>query len=360
LRTAIGEALEMASRPDVQDYYYSSNTGGGGVDEVMRQQAKEERRRRVRIAIVGGGPTGVELSAEISDFFAQVCRSPDGAYQHLKDDVSVMLIHGGSDLLPAMDKDLRDRALAALRSQGVEVRLNTRLNEVGRDYIKINDKNVGSAEMIPLAITVWAAGNTPVPFISELLKKLPPEAVGSGGRINVDKWLRCPTPTNDSFGSILVLGDAACFESQSKYETSSVPLPQTAQVAGQQGAFVARMLNRGYDMSQTPPILPDASIDSTIASNASSLLRVWLLARGLQEAPGFDFLSLGLLAYVGQEEALNQVMIGDVPLFNYSGKIAFALWRSVYLSKQASTRNQALIAFDWLRTETFGRDITRL
>jgi len=370
LRTAIGEALEMASRPDVQDYYYSSSSNTpGGVDEIMRQQAKDERRRRVRIVIVGGGPTGVELCAEISDFFAQVCRIPDGAYQHLKNDVSVMLIHGGSDLLPAMDIDLRARALVALREQGVEVRLNTRLNEVGRDYIKIIDKNVGYEEMIPLAITVWAAGNTPVPFISELLKKLPSEAAGSGGRVNVDKWLRCPTPTRDSFGSVLVLGDAACFESQSKYETSTLPLPQTAQVAGQQGAFVARMLNRGYDMSQTPPTLPDVSIDSTTANIASSsstkqfppsLLKLWLLARGLQEAPGFNFLSLGLLAYVGQEEALNQVMVGDVPLFNYSGKIAFALWRSVYLSKQASTRNQALIAFDWLRTETFGRDITRL
>ena len=95
-------------------------------------------------------------------------------------------------------------------------------------------------------------------------------------------------------------------------------------------------------------------------SEAFSLLRVWLLARGLEESPGFNFLSLGLLAYVGQEEALNQVMLGNVPLFNYSGRIAFALWRSVYLAKQASSRNQALIAFDWLRTETFGRDITRL
>ena len=89
-------------------------------------------------------------------------------------------------------------------------------------------------------------------------------------------------------------------------------------------------------MSQTPPALPDVSIDSTadnIASSSStkqfppSLLKLWLLARGLREAPGFNFLSLGLLAYVGQDEALNQVMVGDVPLFNYSGKIAFALWR---------------------------------
>jgi NADH dehydrogenase FAD-containing subunit len=349
LRTAIGEALELASRPDVQEYYYQEN------DEETRIQALEERRRRVRIAVVGGGPTGVELSGELCDFFRQVCREPDGAYHRLAEDVSVMLIHGGSDLLPSMDPELRERALHALQAQGVDVRLNTRLNEVGRDYIKVCKKGSDIIETIPLGCTIWAAGNAPVPFVRELLSQLPESAVGSGGRINVDQWMRCPTHSLDSFGSILVLGDVAYSEARYKYDPSPSPLPQTAQVAGQQGAFVARMLNRGYDLQQTPPKLPELT-----DSEAFSLLRVWLLTRGLEESPGFNFLSLGLLAYVGQEEALNQVMLGNVPLFNYSGKIAFALWRSVYLAKQASSRNQALIAFDWLRTETFGRDITRL
>lgn len=348
LRTAIGEALELASRPDVQEYYYQD-------EEDARVQARGERRRRVRIAVVGGGPTGVELSGELSDFFRQICRDPDAPYHRLAEDVSVLLVHGGSDLLPAMDLELRERALHALQAQGVDVRLNTRLNEVGRDYIKVCKKGSDIEETIPLGFTVWAAGNKPVPFVKELLSQLPKSAVGSGGRINVDQWMRCPTHSLDNFGSILVLGDVACLEARYKYDPSSSPLPQTAQVAGQQGAFVARMLNRGYDLQQTPPRLPLLS-----DSEAFSLLRTWLLARGLEESPAFKFLSLGLLAYVGQEEALNQVMLGNVPLFNYSGKIAFALWRSVYLAKQASSRNQALIAFDWLRTETFGRDITRL
>jgi NADH dehydrogenase FAD-containing subunit len=309
----------------------------------------------VRIAIVGGGPTGVELAGELGDFFAQVCRYPDGAFQHLKDDISIMLIHGGSEVLPAMDPELRERALQALQAQGVDVRLNTRLKEVGRNYIRIGEKGSDGEETIPVGLTVWAAGNAPVRFVQELLSQLPESAAGPGGRINVDNWLRCPTPTEDSFGSILVLGDVACLEAESKYDPTPTPLPQTAQVAGQQGSYAARMLNRGYDLQQTPPKLPELS-----AEEGFSLLRLWLLARGLEEAPGFDFLSLGLLAYVGQEEALNQVQLGDVPLFNYSGKIAFALWRSVYLAKQASSRNQALIILDWLRTESCGRDITRL
>jgi NADH dehydrogenase FAD-containing subunit len=297
----------------------------------------------------------VELSGELKDFFAQICSYPDGAYQHLKDDISVMLIHGGCDLLPAMDRELRTRALDALHAQGVEVRLNTRLKEVGRDFITIGEKGSDVEETIPVGLTVWAAGNAPVPFVKELLSQLPPHAAGPGGRVVVDKWLRCQTNSPSSFGSILVLGDVACFSEKEKYDVEPEPLPQTAQVAGQQGAFAARMLNRGYDMQATPPTLPQLS-----ESEAFSLLRVWLAVRGLEEAPGFTFLSLGLLAYVGQEEALNQVTIGNVPIFNYSGKIAFALWRTVYLAKQASSRNQALLTFDWVRTKRFGRDITRL
>ena len=117
LRTAIGEALEYASRPDVQEAYYD--------DPEQKRLATEERRRRLRFVLVGGGPTGVELAGEMSDFFAQVCSTPDGAFQHLAEDVSVTLVHGGPEVLPQMDKDLRQRALEALEAQGVKVLLNT-------------------------------------------------------------------------------------------------------------------------------------------------------------------------------------------------------------------------------------------
>ena len=51
---------------------------------------------------------------------------------------------------------------------------------------------------------------------------------------------------------------------------------------------------------------------------------------------------------------------GEVPIFNVAGRFAYTLWQSVYLGKQASARNRALIIFDWFKSELFGRDITRL
>ena len=257
LRTALGEALEFASRPDVQEYYYRT--------KEQKMGAREERRRRVSIAIVGGGPTGVELAGELCDFFSQICRSPDGAYQHLRDDISVTLVHGGPDLLPAMDSDLRKLAFDSLQAQGVDLRLNTRLKEVGHDYIRVGEKGSNTEETIRIGLTIWAAGNAPVPFVKELLSQLPPSAVGSAGRINVDPWLRAPTYTKESFGTILVLGDVACLEATSKHDPTPITLPQTAQVAGQQGAFAARMLNRGYDLQEKIPKLPLLSSDEAFS-----------------------------------------------------------------------------------------------
>ena len=348
LRTAIGEALEFASRPDVQEDYYPN-------DPEMQQKAREERQRRVRFFIVGGGPTGVELAGEMADFFRQVCREGDGAYQHLAEDISITLVHGGKEVLPAMDPELRQKAMKSLDKQGVELRLNTRLKEVGSDFVKLGEKGSDEVETIPVGLTVWAAGNAPVPFVQELLSQLPESAAGSAGRINVDRWLRAPTPTPELFGSVIVLGDVADMQIANKFDKNPASLPQTAQVAGQQGTFLARLLNRQYDLTVTPPVLTDED-----PSSETSLLRTWLLSRGLEEAPEFVFLNLGLLAYIGGGEALNQVKLGEVPIFNYSGRIAFLLWKTVYLAKQAATRNQALISFDWLRTELFGRDITRL
>jgi NADH dehydrogenase FAD-containing subunit len=344
LRAAIGEAFEYASRPDVAGPAH-----------------QEERRRRVTFCIVGGGPTGVELAGELSDFFGDICQPRKGAYPRLADDVKVLLVHGGSQLVEAFDTNLRDHAVDALQRRGVEVRLNTYTTQVDNGFVKLKDKITGIEETIPVGITVWAAGNEPVPFCKKLLEQLPAEAMGPGGRINVDRWLRPPTKNPETMGSIFLLGDAACFdEGDTDGSSSSSLLPQTAQVAGQQGAYVARLLNRNYNMTTTPPALPQPGALNVTETEIDALLETWLHLRGLDEASAFRFLNLGLLAYVGGGEALSQIQLGNIPVFSYAGSVAFVLWRSVYLVKQVATRNRVLVTFDWIKTALFGRDVTRL
>jgi NADH dehydrogenase FAD-containing subunit len=341
LRNAVGECLEYASRPDVMD--------APELDQGERQRRQQERRNRATVCIVGGGPTGVELAGELSDFFRDITRPRIGAYPKLRGDIRIVLIQAAKDLVPQFDQELRSHALLTLEKVGVEVRLETKVNEVGDGYIILEDKTApDTSERLKTGITVWAAGTAPVDLVTKLLDKLPDVARGKAGRVNVDAWMRCPTPTLYTFGSILVLGDAAA--ALSTPDGSSF-LPQTAQVAGQQGAYAARLLCRNYNLTLTPPILP---MDSMTPAT------YWLLFRGLNESPVFEFLNLGLLAYVGGGQALSQVQLGDVPIGSYAGSTSFVLWRSVYLVKQVATRNRVLVTFDWIKSSIFGRDITRL
>jgi len=278
-----------------------------------------------------------------------------GAYPHLHGDARVVLLHGGNELVPQFEEKLREHALHALQRRGVEVKLNARVMEVGEDFIKWIDKTdpTETVQTLNVGLTSWCAGTEQRSFVQGLLEKLPESAKGNGGRINVDRWMRCPTGNPDTFGSILVLGDVASCKESSHFNANL--LPPTAQVAGQQGAYAARLLCRGYDLSVTPPRIPDDML-----KNNQNLLAQWLQVRGLAVSPRFDFLNLGLLAYVGGGEALTQVQLGDVPIFSYAGSVAFVLWRSVYLVKQVATRNRVLVTFDWIKRALFGRDITRL
>jgi NADH dehydrogenase len=343
LRTCVCEAFEYASRPGLTD---------------------EERARRVTFVVAGGGPTGVELAGELSDFCHDMTIGRKAPYRKLANYAQVILVHGGSELLPQFDAELRPEARRALEKRGVKVVLNTRVTKVEHESVTMSTKVLDSngkptGERVEnnqaKGLAVWCAGIAPVPFVEALLSKLPDEARGQGGRVAVDRWLRPPMPSPNLTGSIIVLGDAASVPSRRQ---STEVLPQTAQVAGQQGAYVARLLTRGYNLTEVVPSLPCAKDQSKMCTDPS--LALWLMFRNLERAPGFSFLNLGLLAYLGGGKALSQVQIGDVPVFSYAGSIAFVLWRSVYLVKQVATRNRLLVTVDWVKSAMFGRDTTRL
>lgn len=350
LRQSLCETFEYASRPDV-----------AGPDKVR------ERTERATIAICGGGPTGVELAGEVMDLARDITRKHKGSYENLAGNIRVVLVHGGSELVPQFNKNLRAEALRTLKKQGVEVILNTRVTEVLDGKIKLSEKKldldgnvIGRVESeLPVGLTVWAAGTKPAEFTEKLLSQLPENARNKDGRIKVDKWMRPPMSKKELLGSVFVLGDAAAFPEGNEEIAYDQTLPQTAQVAGQQGAYLARMLSRGYNVNVTPPSLPDESEINKESVFYDPLTRNWLELRGLTEADPFVFLNLGLLAYLGGGEALTQVQVGDVPIFSYFGSIAFVLWRSVYLVKQVATRNRILVTFDWLKSALFERDLTR-
>lgn len=351
LRVAIGESFEYASRPDVAS---------------KPEEHAQERSRRVTFVIVGGGPTGVELAGELSDFIKDITMPRVGAYPELRDFAKIILVQSGPNLLPAFEESLRSEALRALKRRGVDVRLETKTIEVGERFVKLRAHDE-QEEVVPAGVTIWCAGTSPQSFTVRMREKLEEATKAPNGRIYVDPWMRAITEDANVLGSVFVLGDAACFRDKRHQDAngnvlgclSEQYLPQTAQVAGQQRAYVARLLSRGYDLSGSPPLLLTPKNFAEM-STSEYIERKWLQIRSLEVADPFIFVNLGLLAYVGGGEALSQVQLGDTPLFSYAGSSAFMLWRSVYLVKQVASRNRVLVTFDWIKSYLFGRDVTRL
>ena len=360
--------------------------------------SEEERRATLTFAVIGAGPTGIEFASELRDFI-----EIDGPkyYPELLRYVSIKVIEASPTVLAPFDVSLQEEAIRQLERPTTvkggdkpgatpdlyklsEILLNRGVSEVTERTIVLSD-----GEEIPYGMAVWAAGNGPLPITLRIIDALNDGAAASRegedeigetsgaangeqseaqsvarGRVAVDPWLRAL----GGGGRILALGDCSC--------VVNGQLPATAQVASQQGEFVAKLLSRGYDVgpsssssasdsadglganSSLPPPVPDPS------RTRSPSERITAFACNADDdmAAPFQFLDLGILAYTGGGLALAQFRItpDDGGKIKESGAVGFGLWRSVYLSKQVSWRNRFLVAVDWTKARLFGRDITRI
>jgi NADH dehydrogenase FAD-containing subunit len=331
--------------------------------------SEEDRTRDLTFAVIGAGPTGIEFAAELRDFIEQ-----DGPkyYPQLLKYVRIKVIEASGTILAPFDKSLQQeaikqmqrdvsildpaaRALLPAKFELTELLLESSVKEVGDRIIFLKD-----GKEIPYGLAVWAAGNGPIPLTLQIINDLGPEQAArqdqGRGRLVVDLWLRAV----GGQGRVFSFGDCACACSQPRQ------LPATAQVAAQQGEYLALMLNKRFDFMPEaspedagvlPPPMKVPGLTVTLLSD--EIASVATTSR--QYAKPFQFLNLGILAYTGGGSALAQVTPApNAPPVKGSGKLGNAVWRSVYLSKQVSWRNRLLVLNDWTNRRLFGRDITRL
>lgn len=313
------------------------------------------------------GPTGIEFAAELRDFVEQ-----DGVryYPNLVKYIRIKVIVSSSTVLAPFDKSLQQQAIQQMnrapriedptlrsllppRFKLTELLFESRVKEVTEKTILLQD---GTA--IPYGLAVWAAGNGPIPLTLHLIEALGEEQAKeqgvARGRIAVDPWMR----VTGGEGKILAFGDCSCICQGGQQ------LPATAQVASQQGEYLASIMNRKFDLN--PPtllsaagILPPPMIDPKKSVLSDRI--AGLATKNIQYAKPFQFLNLGILAYTGGGSALAQVETAPQapPVLGW-GAAGNVLWKGIYLSKQVSWRNRLLVLNDWTKQQLFGRDITRV
>ncbi|CAJ1380687.1 unnamed protein product [Effrenium voratum] len=258
-------------------------------DPNMSEEEKAKIQELLTFVVVGGGPTGVELCGELTDFLYN-----EGArlYGHLKSFIRVHMFT--YDLLNTFDQELQDYAISHLRKkQNVQVHLGAFVQKVEPHVVHVK---LGESSMsIRYGTLVWCAGIKPHPFVKSFGFAMNER----GSQILVDRFLKVKGEDD-----IFAIGDCSTIE--------DYWLPQTAQVANQEGQYLAKCLSN-KDSSNIKP---------------------------------FEFHNKGMMAYLG---GFNAVMANLPGVNRITGFIAFLGWRFTYWFLQLSMRNRFMLSTDWFR-----------
>lgn len=256
---------------------------------------EQERRRLLQFVVVGGGPTGVEFAAELHDFLEEDLRE---SFPALFPEVRITLLEASRGILNMFDQKLGEYTLRRFKRARIDVRTGSLVKEVTAGGVVLSD---GST--VPAGLVVWSTGIGATPLVRGL--SFPTDRAQ---RLVTDEFFAV-----DAEHTIFAIGDCAT--------RTGDQLPATAQVAQQEGEYLARLLNAR--------------------------------AQGRPERR-FRYRNMGMLAYIGDRRAL-----ADTQYVKGHGFATWIFWRSAYLTKLVSFKNKVLVLFDWFKTALFGRDISR-
>jgi NADH dehydrogenase len=256
--------------------------------EIMRRfedLCRFEDETKFSIAVVGGGPTGVEMAGAIAELKRGPLTSDNaGAAKN----IDVYLVEAGQRLLPALSPKLSQRTKKDLEKLDVKVLTNAVVKEVKPRQILFAD-----GQKIPAEITVWAAGVKGEPTMKKL--SIPEES----GRIAVD-----PTLQVTNYPYIFAIGDISGAKG-----ADGRFLPMVAPVAMQQARFVAKQIQR---LQNSEPLT------------------------------AFKYVDKGSMATIGRHKA-----VVEVKGIRIGGVVAWYMWLWLHLFYLLGGRNKIGTMADW-------------
>ena len=268
------------------------------LEEADTECCADVRGPLLTFVVAGGGFAGVETIAGINDFVREAVHF----YSNLREDMlRVVLVHPGDVILPELGEKLGRYTQKKLAERGVEIQVNTKVSGVSDRGVQLS-----TGEMIETNALIWTAGTSPNPVLS----KLP--CAKERGRLKVDEMLQ----VQDQPG-VWALGDCALVPNGKTGQYH----PPTAQHALRQGKVLAKNL---------------------IASVRGGVMKP------------FSFSTIGQLASIGRRTG-----VANIFGINFSGFIAWWLWRTIYLSKLPRFEKKLRVALDWTLDLLFTKDLVQ-
>ncbi|MEH2255533.1 NAD(P)/FAD-dependent oxidoreductase [Nostoc sp.] len=263
-------------------------------EAAEKETDPEKRRALLTFVIVGGGPTGVELSGAIAEL----------AYQTLTEDfrsintseARILLLQGGDRILPHIAPELSKVGAESLQKLGVAVYTNTRVTNIEGNIVTF--KQGDELTEITSKTILWAAGVQGSPMGKALAKSTGVEC-DRDGRVIVE-----PDLSIKDYKNIFVVGDLGNFSHQ-----NGKPLPGVAPVAKQQGEYVAKLIKRRLQG---------------------------------ETLPQFRYNDVGTLAMIGQNLA-----VVDLGLIKLKGFIAWLFWLVIHIYFLIEFDTKVVVAIQW-------------
>jgi len=287
---------------------------------AFKGQTEEEISRLLHMVVVGGGPTGVEFAGELQDFFEDDIKR---LVPEIADRFKVTLIEALPNVLPSFSKQLIEYTENTFKEEKIDILTKTMVKNVTDSAVEaVATRPDGTKEAltIPYGLLVWATGNAVRPIIKDLISKIPAQKDSRRG-LAVNEYL-----VVQGARDIWAVGDCAV-----------AGYAPTAQVAGQQGGFLARLFNNMAKTEALETKIHELSSNLNLkpginsADTAREIEECERQLRRIKDIKPFHYTHQGSLAYIGSEKA-----VADVSWWNGNiasgGSMTFLFWRSAYLS----------------------------
>jgi len=268
------------------------------LEEADFECSSEDRSRLLTVVVAGGGFAGVETIASVNDFVREAIEF----YPKLTEkELRIVLIEATDVILPELGPELGAYARKKLARRGVQFLMNTAVKSVSNDEVNLSD-----GTSLKTNLLVWTAGVSPNPLLEML------DCSKERGRLVTNEFLEV-----EDFPGVWALGDCAAVPDPA----SGKSCPPTAQHAIRQGKVVAENIIAAINGGQ---------------------------------GRRFEFKTIGALASIGKRTGVARIMG-----VNFSGFVAWWLWRTIYLSKLPRFEKKVSVALDWFLDLFFSKDLVQ-
>ncbi len=258
------------------------------LERAMAENRKQPLEEIINIAIVGGGPAGLELAGALAEMkrFVIPTEFPDLELNKM----SINLYQSGPELLGSMSKDSSEKSLEYLVELGVNVFLNSRVKSYDGSMIELEDGSRFTTNTV-----IWTAG-----VKGATIDGLPENTILSGNRIAVNEYNQVK-----GFENIFAIGDVASHVSAEEPKG----LPMLAPVAKHHGRLVAKNILK---LIANKPMEP------------------------------FEYHNRGVMATIGRNKA-----VVDLPHYKFQGVFAWFVWMFIHIFSLVGFRNKIVTFIEW-------------